>query len=141
MSSITPCGKAHKHSAISLSESLNEGGDHLSNFSEYSRTAASPRAAISERIASTVFRTCALFSAFASADWPALRWRIMACSLNQFCVDRIVANKNVPGYLSWRPGKRAVYASPASLGPVRSCFLCGVEKIGSEKNLNTLYTI
>src|SRR6202049_342065 len=82
MSSITPCGKAHKHSAISLSESLNEGGDHLSNFSEYSRTAASPRAAISERIASTVLRTCALFSAFASADWPVLMWRIMACSPN-----------------------------------------------------------
>src|SRR6202521_3467858 len=80
MSSITPCGKARTHSAISLSESLNAGGDHLSNFSEYSRTAASPRAAMAERIASTVLRTCALFSALASADWPDLRWRIMACS-------------------------------------------------------------
>src|SRR6267154_1858977 len=84
MSSITPCGKARTHSAISLSESLNAGGDHLSNLSEYSRTAASPRAAIAERIASTVLRTCALFSALLSADWPDLRWRIMTLLLNQF---------------------------------------------------------
>src|SRR5258708_2928738 len=86
MSSITPCGKARTHSAISLSESLNAGGDHLSNLSEYSRTAASPRAAIAERIASTVLRTCALFSALVSADWPDLRWRIMTLLLNQFVV-------------------------------------------------------
>src|SRR5260370_21871264 len=87
MSSITPCGRARTQSAISLSESLKDGGDHLSNFSEYSRTAASPRAAISERMPSTVDRTCALFSLFASADWPDLRWRIMACSPNQFRVN------------------------------------------------------
>src|SRR6266481_1903668 len=86
MSSITPGGKVRTHSAISLSESLKDGGDHLSNFSEYSRTAASPRAAISERIASTVLRTCALLSAFASADWPDLRWRIMTLLLDQVVV-------------------------------------------------------
>src|SRR6266704_2033749 len=89
MSSITPCGRARTQSAISLSESLKEGGDHLSNFSEYSRTAASPRTAMSERIASTVVRTCALFSAFASADWPDLRWRIMAYSLKQIPINRL----------------------------------------------------
>src|SRR5258708_35595254 len=82
MSSTTCCGNARMHSAISLSERRKVAGDHLSNFSEYSRTAASPRAAISARIASTVLRTCALFSAFASADWPILMWRIMACSPN-----------------------------------------------------------
>jgi len=65
------------HSAISSADSRNEAGDHLSNFSEYSRTAASPRAPISARMASTVLRTCALLSAFASAVWPVLMWRIM----------------------------------------------------------------
>src|ERR1700739_1092091 len=84
MSSTTCCGNARIHSAISLSESRKDAGDHLSNLSEYSRTAASPRAAIAERIASTVLRTCALFSALASADWPDLRWRIMTWLLNQF---------------------------------------------------------
>src|ERR1700674_3703845 len=80
MSSTTCCGNARMHSAISLSKRRKDAGDHLSNFSEYSRTAASPRAAISSRIAYTVVRTCALFSALAAADWPVLIWRIMACS-------------------------------------------------------------
>src|ERR1700676_3154319 len=69
-------------SAISPSDRRKDAGDHLSNFSEYLRTAVSPRAAISARIASTGLRTCALFSAFTSADWPVLMWRIMACSQN-----------------------------------------------------------
>ena len=80
ISSTTCCGNSRMHAAISLSERRKDAGDHLSNFSEYSRTAISPRAAISARIASTVLRTCALFSAFASADCPLLMWRIMACS-------------------------------------------------------------
>ena len=80
ISSTTCCGNSRMHAAISLSERRKDAGDHLSNFSEYSRTAISPRAAISARIASTVLRTCALFSAFASADCPVLMWRIMACS-------------------------------------------------------------
>src|ERR1700692_491154 len=82
MSSTTCCGNERMQSAISLAERRKDAGDHLSNFSEYSRTAASPRAAISARIASTVLRTCVLFSAFVSADWPVLLWRIMACSPN-----------------------------------------------------------
>src|SRR5882762_4580929 len=132
MSSITPDGKARTHSAISLSESLKDGGDHLSNFSEYSRTAASPRAAMSARIASTVLRTCALFSAFASADCPVLRWRIMACSPNQFCVAQCTANIEVAEIPSRPLDKRAVYASAASFRPVLA--FSYVRRTGSDRN-------
>src|SRR5882757_2492856 len=99
MSSITPRGKARTHSAISLSPSRNDAGDHWSNFAEYSRTAVSPRAAMSARMPSTVFRTCALFSAFASADWPVLRRRIMKHSPtvnNEFSQYTLVSGFSKP---------------------------------------------
>src|ERR1035437_9101294 len=109
MSSMTCCGKARTHSSISLGERRNDAGDHLSNFSEYSRTAASPRAAMSARIVSTVLRTCALFSAFASADWPVLRWRIMACSRYPFML-------RTQDFRTTHFSNRAVYAHPGSFG-------------------------
>ena len=40
--------------------SLKAVGDHLSNFSDNARTAASPLASTSARIASTVWRTCGI---------------------------------------------------------------------------------
>src|SRR5579864_3395907 len=115
MSSMTPCGKARTQSAISLSESLNDAGDHLSNLSEYSRTAASPRAAIADRMASTVLRTCALFSALLSADWPDLRWRIMAWLLRSV--------RNVPPRAVRRKNGAAVSAIPG-IAATREILLC-----------------
>src|SRR6266853_577964 len=137
MSSITPCGKACTQLAISLSESLKEVGDHLSNFSEYLRTAASPRAAMSERIASTVVRTCALLSAFASADWPDLRCRIMTGSPNQFRVDRLRRTQESQDF---HPGVLAnvqYTPDPAYWGQFVLPIPDWTDKPGSRKNFST----
>src|SRR5918999_2961938 len=49
-------------------------GVHLSNFSEYSRTAASPRFFTSARIASTVWRTFWSISSVSSRAMRRFRW-------------------------------------------------------------------
>src|ERR1051326_4850834 len=77
MSSITWGDREWMHSAISASERRNDGGDHLSNFCEYSRTAFSPLAAMLSRMLSTVLRTCNVLSAFIAADWPLFKYRII----------------------------------------------------------------
>ena len=59
--------------SISLGLSLKEAGDHLSNFSDSSRTAASRRASTSARICSTVARTAASAALIALASMPRLR--------------------------------------------------------------------
>ena len=66
--------------STSPSLSLKEVGDHLSNFSDSARTAASPLASTSARIASTVWRTWASAALMAPASMPRLRWRAMAVS-------------------------------------------------------------
>src|SRR5438128_534815 len=67
MSSIVCGATLATSAAISSSESRKLGGDHLSNRSLSSRTAASPRLATSVMMASTVLRTLAS----ASSCWPA----------------------------------------------------------------------
>ena len=59
--------------STSLSLSLKEAGDHVSNFSDSARTAASPFASTSARICSTVCRTWASAALMAPASMPRLR--------------------------------------------------------------------
>ena len=67
--------------SISCGVSLKFAGDHLSNCSDSSRTAASPRASIAPRICSTVSRTLASAALMALASIPRLRKRGMAILL------------------------------------------------------------
>src|SRR5580658_6035958 len=66
--------------SISAGVSLKDGGDHLSNCSENSRTATSLRASMSARMRSTVSRTLASAALIALASIPRLRWRGMSDS-------------------------------------------------------------
>src|SRR5690606_16089516 len=70
--------------------SLNDGGDHLSNFREYSRTAWSPRDWMSARMPSTVSRTCASSSALA--------WALMVClTIRAMVVSGLLDRDGVQG--------------------------------------------
>ena len=60
--------------------SLKDAGDHLSNCSDRSRTAASPRSSICARMLSTVSRTLASAALMALASIPRLRKRGMGLS-------------------------------------------------------------
>ena len=79
--------------STSPSLSLKEVGDHLSNFSDSARTAASPLASTSARIASTVWRTCASAALMAPASMPRLRWRAMAVSFPCYRRRRLVLDE------------------------------------------------
>jgi len=73
MSALTPAGSSRMQASISAALSRNEAGLQRSNCCEYSRTAASPRAATSAMMPSTVRRTSACCSAFSAGGWPVFR--------------------------------------------------------------------
>ena len=62
-----------QQASIAARFSRNSSGDQPSNRTEYSRTAASPRASIAPRMSSTVRRTFASASVLASPLIPVLR--------------------------------------------------------------------
>src|SRR5690606_6795425 len=86
--------------SISACDRRKFSGDHLSNFSDSSRTAASPRFATSSRMPSTVARTLRSASALSAASPPFFRYRIILSSL----------------VLYWRP----LFGSPAAIHQQRS---------------------
>src|SRR5690606_10478251 len=81
MSSITPAGTVATIAAISSLDRRKLAGDHLSNLSDSSRTAASPRLVTSSRIPSTVARTLRSASALSAASVPFFRYWIILSSL------------------------------------------------------------
>jgi hypothetical protein len=81
MSSTTCSDSEAIRASISKRERRKAGGSHLSNRADNSRTAASPRAATSARMASTVARTLRSASEVSASDWPCFNTRIMPSSL------------------------------------------------------------
>src|SRR5947209_4238089 len=75
MSAIVCAGTWATRARISSSDRRKLGGDHLSNLSDNSRTALSPRAWTSAMIASTVARVFASVSSCWPASPAVLMWR------------------------------------------------------------------
>ena len=77
MSAIVPAGTVSMMRSTSSASSRNDGGDHRSKRSEYSRTAASPRWRMSAMIPETVAVTSGLVvpAGVGAADlsWVAMR--------------------------------------------------------------------
>ena len=73
MSSMVCFDRASWAAAMSLALMRKSSGAQLSNFNEYSRAAASPRAATSAMMVSTVARTWASAAAAALSVMPVLR--------------------------------------------------------------------
>src|ERR1700722_16487059 len=122
--------------SISLEDRRKAAGDHLSNFSDSSRSAASPRASTSLKMPSTVARTFASLAATSLASRPRFRGLAMSrpsleksvpsarCARDDgdygFTVDSILVSlyKSAGGSHFWQlmPGSLGAFTTSAGSG-------------------------
>src|SRR5262249_47194471 len=100
--------------------SLNDGGDHLSNFSDRERTAASRPVSIFSRIASTVDRTAASAAFTAPASIPRFKWRAIAVS-QEIVSKQTVARAKGPEFVAelYRHAKALTFCRSVASSPRR----------------------